>query len=219
MHDGIFVCEVSYLVDVIEQTLFDTIYHEHLAYHSVGPLIPFMKSHGMELIGATRSDTHGGSLRLVAQKAGGARAISSSVGKLVELEKKMGLDSINTYLEFGKRIERLKVEFWDLLKRKKTEGCSIAAFGAPAKATTLMYHFRIGEDIIDFIVDDSPLKQGLYSPGMHIPVVSSKVMYEKKPDYVVILAWNFAVPIMEKHRAFAESGGQFIVPLPTLEIY
>ena len=82
-----------------------------------------------------------------------------------------------------------------------------------------MYHFRIGEDIIDFIVDDSPLKQGLYSPGMHIPVVSSKVMYEKKPDYVVILAWNFAVPIMEKHRAFAESGGQFIVPLPTLEIY
>ena len=219
VHDGIFVCEVSYLVDVIEQTLFDTIYHEHLAYHSVGPLIPFMKSHGMELIGATRSDTHGGSLRLVAQKAGGARAISSSVGKLVELEKKMGLDTIKTYLEFGKRIERLKVEFWDLLKRKKTEGCSIAAFGAPAKATTLMYHFRIGEDIIDFIVDDSPLKQGLYSPGMHIPVVSSKVMYEKKPDYVVILAWNFAVPIMEKHRAFAESGGQFIVPLPTLEIY
>ncbi len=217
--DGVFICEVSYLVDVLDQTLFDTIYHEHLAYHSVGPLVPFMESHKMELIGATRSNSHGGSLRVVAQKAGGGRAISSSVAELVDLEKKKGLDKSKTYREFGNRIEVLKAELTGLLRRKKTEGCSIAAFGAPAKATTLMYHFCIGEDIIDFIVDDSPLKQGLYSPGMHIPVVPSKAIYDKKPDYIVILAWNFAVSIMEKHRAFKESGGKFIVPLPTLEIY
>ena len=217
--DGVFIFEVSYLVDVFEHTLFDTIYHEHLAYHSVGPLVPFMQSHNMELIGAARVSSHGGSLRVVVQKAGGARAVSSSVNELVELEKKMGLDKAKTYRDFGSRIEVLKAELSSLLRRKKDEGRTIAAFGAPAKATTLMYHFCIGEDIIDFIVDDSPLKQGLYSPGMHIPVVSSKAIYDKKPDDIVILAWNFAVPIMENHKAFQESGGTFIVPLPIVKIH
>jgi SAM-dependent methyltransferase len=154
--DGVFIFEVSYLVDVFEHTLFDTIYHEHLAYHSVGPLVPFMQAHNMELIGAVRVSSHGGSLRAVAQRVGGARAVSSSVSELVELEKKMGLDKAKTYRDFGNRIEVLKVELSSLLRRKKAEGRTIAAFGAPAKATTLMYHFCIGEDIIDFIVDDSP---------------------------------------------------------------
>ena len=217
--DGVFIFEVSYLVDVFEHTLFDTIYHEHLAYHGVGPLVPFMQAHNMELIGAVRVSSHGGSLRVVAQRAGGARAVSSSVSELVELEKKMGLDKAKTYRDFGNRIEVLKAELSSLLRRKKAEGRTIAAFGAPAKATTLMYHFCIGEDIIDFIVDDSPLKQGLYSPGMHIPVVPSRAIYDKKPDDIVILAWNFAVPIMEKHKAFKETGGTFIVPLPNVEIY
>jgi SAM-dependent methyltransferase len=217
--DGVFVFEVSYLVDVFDQTLFDTIYHEHLAYHRVGPLVPFMQSHEMEMIGATRVNSHGGSLRVVAQKAGGAKTISSSVSELAALEKKMGLDRAKTYREFGNRIEVLKAELSSLLGGKKAEGRTIAAFGAPAKATTLMYHFCIGADIIDFIIDDSPLKQGLYSPGMHIPVVPSKVIYDKKPDDIIILAWNFAVPIMEKHKAFQESGGKFIVPLPNVEIY
>jgi hypothetical protein len=131
----------------------------------------------------------------------------------------MGLDKAETYRDFGNRIEVLKAELSSLLRRKKAEGRTIAAFGAPAKATTLMYHFCIGEDIIDFIVDDSPLKQGLYSPGMHIPVVPSKAIYDKNPDDIVILAWNFAVPIMEKHKAFKETGGTFIVPLPNVEIY
>ena len=107
----------------------------------------------------------------------------------------------------------------NLLGRKKAEGYNIAAFGAPAKATTLLYHFCIGEGIIDFIVDDSPLKQGLYSPGMHIPVLSSEAIYDKKPDYIIILAWNFAVPIMERHKAFHKNGGKFIVPLPSVKIY
>jgi hypothetical protein len=178
-----------------------------------------MQSHEMELIGATRVNSHGGSLRVVAQKAGGASKVSSSVSELVELEKKMGLDKAKTYREFGNRIEVLKAELSSLLGRKKAQGRTIAAFGAPAKATTLMYHFCIGENIIDFIVDDSPLKQGLYSPGMHIPVMPSKAIYDKKPDDIVILAWNFAVPIMEKHKAFLETGGKFIVPLPNVEIY
>lgn len=217
--DGIFIFEVSYLVDVFNKTLFDTIYHEHLSYHRVGPLVPFMQSHKMELIGATRVNSHGGSLRVVAQKAGGPRTVSPSVSELIDLEKKMGLDRAKTYQQFGNRIEVLKTELMNLLGRKKAEGYNIAAFGAPAKATTLLYHFCIGEGIIDFIVDDSPLKQGLYSPGMHIPVLSSEAIYDKKPDYIIILAWNFAVPIMERHKAFHKNGGKFIVPLPSVKIY
>ena len=217
--DGVFVFEVSYLVDVFEHTLFDTIYHEHLAYHTVAPLVTFMAAHGMELIGATRVSSHGGSLRGVAQKAGGGKTVSRSVAELIDLEHKMGLDKAETYRDFGVRIDVLKAELSTLLREKKAEGRTIAAFGAPAKATTLMYHFDIGADLIDFIVDDSPLKQGLYSPGMHIPVVPSSMIDERKPDDIVILAWNFAGPIMEKNKAFTESGGQFIVPLPSLETH
>lgn len=217
--EGVFVFEVSYLVNVFEYTLFDTIYHEHLAYHGVGPLVTFMQAHGMELIGAQRVSSHGGSLRAVAQKQGGPKPVDHSVGELVNLEKQMGLDKAETYRDFGTRIGVLKAELSTLLREKKEQGRTIAAFGAPAKATTLMYHFEIGPDLIDYIVDDSPLKQGLYSPGMHIPVVPSSAIYEKKPDDIVILAWNFAAPIMENHKAFKEQGGKFIVPLPNVVVH
>jgi len=217
--DGVFVFEVSYLVDVFENTLFDTIYHEHLAYHAVAPLILFMRAHGMELIDAVRVDSHGGSLRAVARPTNGPRPVAESVGELVALEKKMGLDRAETYRDFGVRIDVLKAELSGLLRGLKEDGYAIAAFGAPAKATTLMYHFGIGADLIDYIVDDSPLKQGLFSPGMHIPVVPSSAIYDRKPDYVVVLAWNFATPIMEKHREYSRAGGRFIIPLPDVKIY
>ncbi|MBT4933369.1 MAG: class I SAM-dependent methyltransferase [Rhodospirillaceae bacterium] len=217
--DGVFVFEVSYLLDVFEHTLFDTIYHEHLAYHTVAPLVSFMAAHGMELIGAERVSTHGGSLRAVAQQTGGGKSVAPSVAQLIDLEKKMGLDKAETYRDFGLRIDVLKAELSTLLRASKDAGRTIAAFGAPAKATTLMYHFDIGADLIDFIVDDSPLKQGLYSPGMHIPVVPSSAIEEHKPDDIVILAWNFATPIMAKLDSFKASGGRFIVPLPSLETH
>jgi SAM-dependent methyltransferase len=217
--DGVFVFEVSYLVDVFEHTLFDTIYHEHLAYHTVAPLVHFMAAHGMELIGAERISTHGGSLRAVAQKTGGDKPVSISISKLIDLERRMGLDRAETYRDFGLRIDVLKGELSTLLRASKRTGRTIAAFGAPAKATTLMYHFDIGADLIDFIVDDSPLKQGLYSPGMHIPVLPSSAIEEYKPDDIVILAWNFATPIMDRLKSFKASGGRFIVPLPSLETH
>src|SRR5262249_46697849 len=100
----------------------------------------------------------------------------------------------------------------------KAEGKRIAGFGAPAKATTLMHHFALGPDILDFIVDDSPLKQGLFSPGYHIPVLPPAAIYERKPDYLLVLAWNFAESIMAKHQRFREAGGKFIVPLPELKV-
>ncbi|MBT3917508.1 MAG: SAM-dependent methyltransferase, partial [Rhodospirillaceae bacterium] len=106
-----------------------------------------------------------------------------------------------------------------LLTKLKQNGKTIAGFGAPAKATTLMYHFNLGPDIVDFIADDATLKQGLFSPGLHIPVLPGQALYDKKPDYVVLLAWNFAPQIMSNHTKYLESGGHFILPLPEVKVY
>ncbi len=216
--EGVFVFEVSYLVDVYEKTLFDTIYHEHLDYHSVKPLIGFLKRHGLELIEAIRVDSHGGSLRGVAQLAGGPWKAGASVGEAVANEARLGLDKAETLKAFARQIEQKKQELSGLLRKLKSEGKRIGAFGAPAKATTLMFHFGIGPELIDFIIDDSPLKQGLYSPGLHIPVLPAQAIIERKPDYLVILAWNFARPIIDKNPAFREAGGHFIIPLPNVEV-
>jgi SAM-dependent methyltransferase len=215
---GVFVFEVSYLLDVFEKTLFDTIYHEHLDYHSVAPLVPFFARNGMQLIEAHRLPSHGGSLRGVAQLAGGLRPLDESVEALSQLERRVGIDKEESFHAFGERIDRLGSDLRSLLERLRSEDKRIAAFGAPAKATTLMQHFRIGSDVIEFIVDDSPLKQGLFTPGLHIPVLPVSAMYERRPDYVVVLAWNFADSIVKNHRRFLETGGKFIVPLPKLEV-
>lgn len=216
--EGIFVFEVSYLADVIDKVLFDMIYHEHLSYHAVRPLIPFFESNGLQLIYAIRTNAHGGSLRGIVQLKGGSYKIADSVKKCVEQEERLRLDNAATYQEFERNITRQKEKLRTLLHKIKSSGKKIAAFGAPAKATTLMYHFGIGPKYIDFIADDNPLKQGLFSPGMHIPVVPSNWIYKKKPDYLIILAWNFADSIMKKHSDFHENGGQFIIPLPELVV-
>ena len=216
--EGVLVFEVSYLVDVFENVLFDTIYHEHLDYHSVKPLISFLAKHGLELIDVVRVPSHGGSIRVVAQKAGGSRPVGASVAEAVAEEERLGLDKMATLKAFGHRIEAVGAELKTVLSLFKAEGKSIAGFGAPAKATTLMYHFGIGPEFIDFIIDDSPLKQGLYSPGMHIPILSSAAIAERKPDVLVLLAWNFAEPIIAKNAAFQQAGGRFLVPLPRVEV-
>ncbi len=217
--EGVFVFEVSYLVDVFEKTLFDTIYHEHLAYHSLTPLLGFFSANGMELIEALRNESHGGTLRGIAQLKGGPRPIGASVAEAVANEKRLGLDRAGTFERFAERVETLKLELGSRLRGLKAAGHSIAGFGAPAKATTLMYHFDIGPNVIDYIVDDSPLKQGLFTPGLHIPVLPTEQMYARRPDYMIVLAWNFARPIMEKHAAFRDQGSHFIVPLPNVEIH
>jgi SAM-dependent methyltransferase len=216
--DGVFVFEVSYLLDVVEKVLFDTIYHEHLDYHAVGPLIRFFREHDLELIEAIRVPTHGGSLRGIARRKGRVHEAGKSVADALTAERAAGLDRLETYTNLSQRIALLAGGVRNLLVRLKDEGRSIAGFGAPAKATTLMYHFGIGQDVIDFIVDDSPLKQGLFTPGMHIPVLPPSAIAERKPDYLIILAWNFAEPIIAKNAAFRNAGGRFIIPVPKLEI-
>jgi SAM-dependent methyltransferase len=213
---GAFVFEVSYLVDVYEKTLFDTIYHEHLCYHTVKPLRAFFKANGMELIAAQSVDTHGGSLRAMAQLAGGPHPVEPSVAEFIKREETLGLDKAATLKGFSAKINKLRDDLNALLKKLKAEGKRIAAFGAPAKATTLMLHFGIGPEFVDFIVDDSPLKQGLYSPAFHIPVVPSSEIDKRNPDYLVILAWNFADSIIAKQAEFRRKGGLFIIPVPTV---
>ena len=217
--DGVFVFEVSYLVDVFEDVLFDTIYHEHMAYHSVGPLQRFFKGIGMEFFAAERIPSHGGSLRGYVQLTDGPHRNDGSVESLLSVERALGLDSSATLKDFGARIDRLGQTFTGVIRELQAAGKTIAGYGAPAKATTLLYHFGIAPGTLEFIVDDSPLKQGLYSPGLHIPVVSAETLIERQPDILVILAWNFAGVIMEKNAAFAEKGGRFLVPVPEVRLY
>ena len=216
--DGLFVFEVSYLLDVYQKTLFDTIYHEHLSYHSVIPLIKFFENNGMTLIDVSRVNTHGGSIRCVVQKKNGKRNVNESVKKLIDLEKSVKLNEKITFSDFALNIKQRKIELYNFLSSLKSQKKTIAGFGAPAKATTLMYEFGLNQDILDFLIDDSPLKQGLYSPGLHLPVLSSDSIIELKPDYLLILAWNFADSIIKKNHKFSDSGGKFIIPLPNLEI-
>jgi len=215
--NGIFSFEFSYILDVIEKNLFDTIYHEHLDYHSVAPLVKFFTKHGFKVISSKRVDTHGGSIRMVVQKNDGNLHNDGSTDVLLKLEKKLGIYKEDTLISFANAVEKIKSELYTCLKGIKESGKSLAIFGAPAKATTLMYHFSINADDIKYIVDDSPLKQGLYSPGKHIPISPSEELYLNRPDVILILAWNFAAPIINNHKKLIELGTKFIVPLPQIE--
>ena len=215
---GVFVFEASYLLDVYEKTLFDTIYHEHLDYHSVKPLESFFKAQGLELIEVLRVGTHGGSLRGIVQKQGGPRAQGSSVKELIDEEIRIGLDRSQTFRDFSRRINQRKQELSQLLKEIKIQGKTIAGFGAPAKATTLMHHFGLGKEVIDFIADSSPLKQGLFTPGLHVPILPPQAVQERRPDYLLILAWNFSPSIIKSLQSYQNSGGRFIVPLPEVKV-
>ena len=137
-----------------------------------------------------------------------------NVSELINEEIALGLDKPEALLDFESQINKVRDKFQRLMQRIKNDGKSIAAFGAPTKATTLSYHFKIEKGDIDFIVDDNPLKQGFYSPGKHIPVYDASKIYSEKPDYRLILAWNFADSIMERHQKYISMGGSFILPMP-----
>jgi len=216
--DGVFVLEVGYLLDVYRNTWFDTIYHEHVDYHTVAPFEKLFARVGMELIAVDRISPQGGSIRVMVQKRGGAIERDSSVGALIALEHELELDKAETLFKFDRKISQVRDKLQKLLSSLKEDGKTIAGFGAPTKATTLMAHFGLDETLLDFIVDDNPLKQGLFTPTTHIPVLSADELYERKPDYLLILAWNFAEPIMKMHQKYRDEVGQFILPMPEPEI-
>jgi SAM-dependent methyltransferase len=216
--DGLFVLEVGYLMDVYENAWFDTIYHEHLDYHSVRPFQALLDRVGLEPLAVERVSPQGGSIRVFAQRARGPRRADHSISALINLEHEWRLDKPETFVEFGQRIDSVGSKLRSLIGDLKASSKSIAGFGAPTKATTLLSHFRLGKEEIDFIVDDNPLKQGLFSPASHIPVLAPSQLYVNRPDYVLILAWNFAEPIIAAHQRYLAEGGRFIVPLPAPRI-
>jgi SAM-dependent methyltransferase len=217
---GFFIFEVSYLLDVVEHMLFDTIYHEHVAYHSVTALLPFLAGFGIDIVEVQRTDHQGGSLRVFAQKRGGVgmRPVDASVGAFLAKEAAQGLALPATYQHYAQRIDDLKNRLVDELTERRQAGQKLAGFGAPAKATTLMYHFGMTQQLIDFIADDNPMKQGLYSPGLNIPVLPVEEIYRQRPDAVVMLAWNFSGPVMRQQHRYLDEGGTFIVPLPEFHV-
>jgi SAM-dependent methyltransferase len=216
--DGVLALEVGYFLDVCENIWFDTIYHEHLDYHTVGPFTKLFERTGMEAIAVRRVSPQGGSIRVIAQKAGGPRRPDGSVERLMELETERGLNDPATLVDFARRIDAVGADLRSLVGSLKARGKSLAGFGAATKATTLLSHFGLGREHLDFIVDDNPLKQGLYAPASHIPVVAADEIYRRRPDYLLILAWNFAEAIMAMHGRYQSEGGKFVIPMPTPRI-
>ncbi len=215
--DGVFVFESYYLADLVQNMVFDFIYHEHLSAFSVKPIQVLFQSIGLELVVVERVATKGGSLRYFVQRTGGPIANNGSVQKLLEEEESMGLYRKETYIAFADKVNALKDETKRFLIQAKSEGKSIAGFGASITGTTLIYHFEIGE-YLDYLVDDNLAKQGRFSPGFHLPVLSISALYERKPDYVVILAWRFAEPFIKNNQAYLMEGGAFIVPVPEFKL-
>jgi SAM-dependent methyltransferase len=211
-----FVFEVGYLLDVYQNTLFDTIYHEHLDYHHVEPLVGFFARHGMTLVHVERHEIQGGTLRGFARL--GRVEPAPSVAEFIAAERAAGIDRKETFLRFEESIKQLSSDLNRLLGDIAARGERVYGFGVPAKATTLMYHFAITRELVPVIVDDNPLKQGRYVAGLEIPITSGQAISDDKPDYVLILAWNFADSIIARNRSFLDSGGTFIVPLPTLKL-
>ena len=216
--EGAFIIEAPYNIDLLEKNLFDIIYHEHLSYLSIRPLQKFFNSHDMEIFDVVKREVHGGSVRIFVKKISAKHKFEKSVQVFTELEEKNKLSDIRTYREFAKNIAKNKTELVQLLKKLKEKNKHIAGYGAPAKSTTLLHYFNIGRETLDFIVDDSPFKQGLFTPGKHIPVVATDELYTRKPDYVLILAWNFADSIMNMHDKYKRMGGKFIIPVPTPKV-
>ena len=214
---GAFVIEAHYLVDILEQCAFDTIYHEHISYWALGPMMYLFEKHGMEVVNAERLPLHHGQLRVTVQRKGDVSP-SSSVAEILESERRLGLDKVATYRRFAQKTMQLKEDLQRTLKDFRANGKKVVGYGAPAKGNTLLGFLEIGPDLIEYIADKSPLKQGRYCPGVHIPVVPPAKLLADQPDYVVLLAWNFVDEILSQQEEYRRRGGKFIVPVPDVKI-
>jgi SAM-dependent methyltransferase len=213
--DGTFVFEVHWVGNLIGDGGFDQIYHEHLCYYSLLSLNTLIESIGLHIFDVEFVPIHGKSLRVFAGKK---QKREKAVNDIFALEKDMGLDKEDAFKAFSQKVEKNKAELLDLFSRLKKEGKKIAGYGAPAKGNTLLNFVGIGPDVVDYLTDTTPMKQGLYSPGMHIPVVTPEKLLSDRPDYILLLAWNYAGAILKKEEALRASGIKFIIPVPEVRI-
>jgi hypothetical protein len=208
---------MHYLLDLIEQVAFDTIYHEHVSYWALGPMKRLFETNGMSVVDAERVPLHHGQLRVHVQRQGEG-SVQSGVAEILAAEKAAGLDRFETYTSFAEKVQKIKIDLHETLARFARKGQKVAGYGAPAKGNTLLGFLKIGPDLLPYIVDRSPLKQGLFTPGTHIPVVPPERLLQDQPDYVLLLAWNFADEIIEQQAEYRKRGGKFMVPVPQVRV-
>jgi len=214
---GSAVFEFPYLKDLLDHTEFDTIYHEHVFYYSLSAIKMLAELAGLELYDVSKQDIHGGSLRVFLQKKR-QHEVSSNVRKMLLEEEQYGITDKDLYSNFGEKVEKLKTKLVELLTELKQAGKTIAAYGAAAKGNTLLNYIGIDNNVIDFVVDRSPHKQGFLLPGTRIPILPTGELLKRMPDYTIVLAWNFAEEILAQQAEYRRHGGRFIVPIPEVKI-
>lgn len=215
---GVAVFEDPYLGDIIEKTSYDQIYDEHVFLFSAHSIKYLFGLHGMDLIDVQAQKTHGGSMRYVLAHAG-AYPVKKSVTELLAKEQALGLHRLSTFDNFRKNVEKSRTDLLALLRALKAQGKRIAGYGATSKSTTILNYCGIGPDLIDYICDTTPIKQGKFTPGMHIPVVPYETFTANPPDYAFLFAWNHAEEIMAKEKGFMAAGGKWIVHVPEVKVF
>ena len=214
--DGVVVVEAPYLKDLLDHVEFDTIYHEHLCYFSLTALTRLFQQHGLTIVDVERLKIHGGSLRIFAVHTNSAE-VQPSVLRLLNEESTWVRDA-KSYATFGKRVETLRSELISLLDSPKAKGKRIAVYGASAKGSTLLNYFGIGQKQLDFVVDRSTVKQGLYTPGTRLKICDPSRLVTDQPDYCLLLTWNFADEILKQQAQYRQQGGKFIIPIPEVRV-
>jgi SAM-dependent methyltransferase len=211
---GLAVIEAPYVDEMVQNCEFDTIYHEHLCYFSLTAIDALFRRHGLRVVDVERLDIHGGSLRYFGAPAAQAPEPSPAVATLLADERARGVDRAEYYRSFAGRVAALKTNLTALLHRLKAEGKRVCAYGASAKGSTLLNTFGIGREVLDYAVDRSTYKQGRYIPGVRVPIVAPSRLLEDRPDYTLLLTWNFRDEILEQQAEYRRAGGKFIVPVP-----
>jgi len=216
---GVITFEFPHLMQLVENNQFDTIYHEHYSYLSFLTVNRIFDKHGLEIFDVEEIPTHGGSLRVfVKHKEDKTKEISDNVSILVEKEKSKGMDGIKYYSGFQEKADKVKYDLLTFLLEQKAKGKTVAAYGAAAKGNTLLNYCGIKKDLISFVVDASPHKQGLFLPASHIPVVKEDMLRKTKPDFIIILPWNLKAEITEQLKYVKTWGCGFVIPIPKLQI-
>lgn len=213
--DGRFIFEVHWVGNLLTKGGFDQIYHEHLYYHSLHSLQVLLNRLGMSVRDIKLVPIHGESMRVYAGHPGESHP---RVSQFLDKEKKMGLNDLKTFEYFAKKVSSNKLKLLELLTKLKKSGKTIVGYGAPAKGNTLLNYFNIGPDILDYVTDTTVSKQGTFAPGSHIPVVSPDTLKKEKPDYILLLSWNYAKAILEKEKELRSQGVKFIIPVLSVKI-